>query len=160
MLVVLVLAGAVDLQHAIRCLLDGRDEHIHGRDDAVLRVEVWQGQVGRSVQVADDDRLARDVGPPLRRAFIGLRDHPADNAGVPAPSGYDEQVIFCGAVAAHLAEWHLQGGGADARGLGQDLEQVCFLEGESAKGRQGGLLAQQLFDGAVTAAVRHLATPY
>ena len=53
----------------------------------MLRVEGGWGHAVHYLQVAHDDRLAGDVGPSLGRAFVGLRDHPAEDAGVPAPPG-------------------------------------------------------------------------
>jgi hypothetical protein len=74
---------------------------------------------------------------------------------MPADAGLDQQVVFGGAVAAHLGERHAKTVGTNARRLVQYFAEIFFTKGERAKFRQRRLLAQQFFGGAGIVASRH-----
>jgi hypothetical protein len=88
LLVVIVLLVIVDLEHAIGLTI-AFDDDVDGRDDAVLGIEVWQLETGILTQIIADRWFSGGESQPLRRALIGARDNMADDARVPAISGFD-----------------------------------------------------------------------
>jgi hypothetical protein len=57
----------------------------------------------------------------------------ADDARLPAISGFDEKIVLLGAVPAHFAERHVKARGADPRRFGQNRQQIALAKGEAAK---------------------------
>jgi hypothetical protein len=123
------------------------NDHIDGRNDAVLRVKVRKSQVVCVPHIADDHRLARPIRPSLWRCLVGLRDHPSDDPEVPATPGLDEKIVLSGTVSANLAERNIQGRRTDTGGFGEDRQQVGFVECEPSKLRQSRLLAAKFLYG-------------
>lgn len=100
------------------------------------------------VDVFEDDRLTRDKSTPLRRGFIGGGNQVANDADLPAIACDNQQVILFYAVTANFCLGHVEADGADTCRLYQYFLQIWLVEGEAAKGRESGLLAQQLLYGA------------
>ena len=94
-------------------------------------------------QIFADHRLLGGEGTTLRRARIGDRDNLSNHPLVPAYSGFDEQIIFVGTIAADLAVWDIQTAGTDTGSLGKYLAQIIFAKSIGAECRECGLLSAE-----------------
>ena len=70
----------------------------------------------------------------------------ADDARLPAVSGFDEKIVLRGAVSADFAERHAEPFGADPRRFRQDLKQIALAKGKAAEAGNRRLLAKKFAD--------------
>ena len=94
----------------------------------MLAVERRQDIARVVTQIFTDHRLFGGEGTTLRSTRIGDGDNLSDHPLVPAGSGFDEQIIFAGTIAADFAIWDIQTAGTDAGSLGEHIDQITFTE--------------------------------
>ena len=116
----------------------------------MLWIKVRQGEIVCLPYVADNDRLAGDIRATLWRCLVSLGNDAPDDAGIPAASGLDEEIVFGRSVSADLAERDAKGSSANFRRLIKNGQQVAFLEGKTPKRRQRSLLAAETLHCLVT----------
>ncbi len=106
----------------------------------MLAVECRQDIARVVAQILADYRLPGSEGTTLRCTRIGNRDDLSNHPLVPAYTGFDEQIIFVGTIAADFAKWDVQTVGTDTSGLVKYLDQIILAKSVRAERRKCRLL--------------------
>ena len=143
MFIIVMLRRAVYFQHPVRRAIHGLDYHVDSGDDAMLAVERRQDIARVTAQILADHRLLGGEGTTLRRTRIGDGDNLSNHPLVPACSGFDEQIIFVGTIAADFAIWDIQTAGTDADSLVKYIDQITFAKSVRTECRECCLLSAE-----------------